>query len=355
MGKKKWFNRRNILKSAGIVGLGGLTGYTSRTGSRTQPDSITLGTWGGSFQEVMQECCVTPFEEETGVTVEYILAQNEERLSRLIAQQNNPPMDVDQQDGPGLIQGENSDLWHPLNEDLVPLYAEIPDSMKGDSWVFQYFAASSLLYSPDKVDEPDSWNVFTDPAHEGRVALFPREPMHDVMAFSLAQTDGESFKDLDQALTMYEEVVETMDPVFFSSSEELGKLWEQDEIDIGRYWSARAAQWNTEGKAVTSTIPSEGAMTRNYGDVIPRNIPEEKLEWAGRFINHTLQEHAAVSMAENLYYSSPNPNVDYPDEIEDKLVTSDDLESLLTPDFEWVAENAEDVRNEVQTIIQRHS
>lgn len=351
--------RREYLRRAGAMGAAGAglatAGCLGGGGGDGKPSKLAIGTWGGTWQELMIEAAITPFEDDTDITVEYVLGDNTDRLNKIIAQKKNPPVDVSQQDGSGLVRGSNEGLWHELDADLVPSYADVPDNFKGDDWVMQIFAASSLLYNPNVVSEPPtSWDIYTDTQYEGQVGLFTEDPTHDVLAFSLAMTDGDSFKDVEQAFEMYEQVVKTMDPVYITSSEEYGKMFAQEEVAIGRYWSARAAQWQTEGKPVRNVIPDAGAMSTNFGNAIPANIPEEKLEWAGKLIDYTLQEQAAQTVATNMYYTNPIPTINYPESVQDKLVSAEDLENLNVPDFDWIAENRASWRERANEIINKH-
>lgn len=352
--------RREYLKRAGaysgaIAATTGLAGCLGGGGGDEKPSTLRLGTWGGTWQDLMIEAVVDPYEEETGLTVEYSLGDNTDRLNQVIAQSDDPPVDVSQQDGGGLVRGENSDLWMELDGDLVPTYENIPDNFKSDTWVLQIFAASALLYNPNVVDEPTSWDAYLNTDYKGKVGLFTEDPTHDVLALSLAATGGESFKDEDAAFEMYEEIVSTMDPVYITSSEEYGKAFAQEDVVLGRYWSARSAQWNSEGKPVTNVIPEEGAMTTNFGNAIPKNIPENRVEWAGKFIDYTLQNQAAQVIAENMFYTNPNPDAEYPGEVEDKLIQAEDLENLNVPDFNWIAERRSNWRERANSIIDEYS
>lgn len=350
--------RREYLRRAGAFGtaaagtaLAGCTGG----GDGGKPSTLRLGTWGGTWQDLMIKAVVEPYEEETDLTVEYVLGDNTERLNKIIAQSDNPPVDVSQQDGSGLVRGSNEDLWLELDEEIVPTYSKLPDTFKGEDWVMQIFAASALLYNPEVFDEPPtSWDAYLNTDYKGKVGLFTEDPTHDVLAFSLWATDGESFKDVEGAFEKYEQVVKEMDPVYITSSEEYGKMFDQGEVVLGRYWSARAAQWESEDKPVTSVIPEAGAMTTNFGNAIPANIPEENVEWAGKFIDRTLQNQAAKVIAKNMFYTNPNPDVDYPDDVEDKLIQAEDLENLNVPAFDWIAERRADWRERANEIINEH-
>jgi putative spermidine/putrescine transport system substrate-binding protein len=360
--KEKWEGhgvlRREYLKRAGAFGsaaVGIAAAGCLGGGGGGKPKNLTLGTWGGTWQDLMVKAVVDPYQEETDIGIEYVLGDNTERLNKIIAQKKNPPVDVSQQDGSGLVRGSNADLWHELDSDLVPSIEDVPDTFKGDDWVMQIFAASSLLYNPNEFDSaPTSWDAYLNTDYKGKVGLFTEDPTHDVLAFSLAKTDGESFKDVEAAFEMYEEVVKTMDPVYITSSEEYGKMFAQEEVYLGRYWSARAAQWQTEGKPVRNVIPDAGAMSTNFGNAIPKNISEEKLEWAGKLIDYTLREQAAKVIAENMFYTNPIPSMNYPEGVKDKLVSSEDLENLNVPDFDWIAERRGSWRERANEIINKH-
>ena len=353
--------RREYLRRAGAMGAVGGTLATAGCvggggGGNGKPSSLVLGTWGGTWQDLMINAVVEPYRKQTNIDFQYVLGDNTQRLNKIIAQKKQPPVDVSQQDGGGLVRGANENLWHELNTDLVPMLEKVPDNFKATDWVMQIFAASGLLYNPEKISsEPTSWDAYLDPKYKGKVGLFTEDPTHDVLAFSLAKTNGKSFKAIDEAFKMYEEVVKTMNPTFVTSSEEYGKLFAQGDVVLGRYWSARAAQWNKEGKPVRSTIPKAGAMSTNFGNAIPKNIPEEKLEWAGKFINYTLKEQAAKVVARNMYYTNPVPSIKYPKDIQDKLVSSEDLQKLQVPDFSFVAKNRASWRERANQIINQYA
>lgn len=350
--------RREYLQKAGAVGTAAMAAGTAGciTGGDDGPDELIVGIWGGSWQELMIEAVVNPYEDDTGITVDYVVGEDPDRLNRLVAQRDDPPVDVSQQDGSGLVRGENEDLWMELDEELVPRLADVPDQFKSDYWTLQIFAASALQYNTETFDsEPTSWDVYLDPEYEGRVGLYTEDPTHDLLAFALHQTDGEDPTAIDEAFDMYEEVVAEMDPVFINSSDEYGNRWNNGELDVARYWSARAASWNDDGAPVSFTIPDAGAMTTNFGNAIPRNIAEERAEAAGEFIDYTLREDAARLVAEQMYYTNPIPDIDYPDEVSDSLIQSEDLENLQVPPFDFIAENRADWRQRMQEIIDENN
>ena len=353
---KQGLLRREYLKRAG-VGAAGATGLAGCMGGGggDGPDSLVIGIWGGSWQETMIEAVSNSYEEDTGITLEYVVGDNTDRFNRLIAQRDDPPVNVSQQDGAGLVRGENEDLWLELTEDIVPRISDVPSQFKSDYWTLQIFAASALLYNTETMDSPpESWDAYLNPEYEGRVGLFTQDPTHDLLAFALHQTDGEDPTAMDQAFDMYEEIVAEMDPIFITSSDEYGNRWQNGELDIARYWSARAASWGENGP-VGFAIPGAGAFTTNFGNAIPSNIPEERIDAAGEFINYTLQQDAAQVIAEQMYYTNPVPDIEYPEGVQDKLIQEEDLENLQVPPFDFIAENRSDWQQRVQEIIDEYN
>jgi putative spermidine/putrescine transport system substrate-binding protein len=350
-------SRREYLMRAGALGgmmaTTGCIGSSNRSGGK--PDTLTLSTWGGSWQDLLIKAVVKPYQKETGINGNYTLGNAPNRLSKLIAQQNSPPADIYNLNSSGLVKGSKSGVWHDLNENLVPTLSKIPDQFKGDNWVLQIVTADTLLYNPNVFDsKPPGYSVYMNTEYKGKVGLFTLDPSVDLMLFSLYKTDGKSYKDIDKAFDMYKEVVKRMDPVYITSSEEYGKQFAQGNIVIGNYHASRAAQWNSEGKPVTSMVPQSGGTVYGSGYAIPKNIPKNSLKWAGKFIDRTLRPNSAKIIAKNMYYASPNPSVNYPGAIQEKLVMGEELKRLNLPDYAWVAKHRTEWKERVTQIINQY-
>jgi putative spermidine/putrescine transport system substrate-binding protein len=343
----------------GLAGcLGGVGGGGGGGGGGSTPDSITFGTWGGTWQDLCISAAIDPFREETGVKVNYVLG-SEDRFNKLIAQKNNPPMHLDQQGLANLQRGAAEGLYQELNSDILPVYADIPDKLKGDRWVAHHFTASSLVYNTDTFsDPPQDMGVYLDPEYEGRVALAEptqRTPNYDLMAFSLYQTDGESFKDIEAAFEMYEEIVKKMDPKFAGATEQYGKWFSNDEIDLARIWAARSASWQADGTPIDYQIPKSGAVMYSAGHGIPTNIDENMVEWAGRLAEYFYKPDASKEFATTMFYPTVNPVVEYPENVQRSVPLMEDIESLQLPDYQWMGENQAEWTERANGIINEYS
>src|SRR5690554_2022928 len=56
--------------------------------------TLTIGGYGGSFETLMKEHIIPPFEKEHNVTIQFVPGNSTENLARLQAQKDNQEMDV---------------------------------------------------------------------------------------------------------------------------------------------------------------------------------------------------------------------------------------------------------------------
>jgi putative spermidine/putrescine transport system substrate-binding protein len=154
---------------------------------------------------------------------------------------------------------------------------------------------------------------------------------------------------------MYENVVKNMDPKFAGATEQYGKWFANDTIDIARIWAARSASWAADGTSIAYKIPPNGALMYSAGHAIPKNIPENKLDWAGELIQSFYTPEASKEFASTMFYPTVNPAVSYPDDVNNAVPTMGDIEDLQLPDYSWLGENREEWTNRANEIINKYT
>lgn len=355
--------RRRVLKAIGAGSVAGLAGCIGGSGggggNGDKPNAVTFGTWGGSWQDLCIEAAIDPFRKEENVKVNYILG-SQDRFNKLLAQKSDPPMHLDQQGLPYLSRGAREEVYTELNEDLVPAYAKVPDKLKTDRWMAHHFTASALVYNTDNVSNPPKniGDAYLNPEYKGRIALAEptqRGPQYDLMAFSLYKTNGKTFKDIEAAFEMYEEVVKTMNPKFGGATEQYGKWFANGDIDVARIWAARSASWQQNGDPVDYVLPKEGAMIYSAGHGITENSTEAEKKWAGVLCDYFYRPSAAKKFAQQMNYPVVNKEVEYSEEVSSRVPLLDDLDNLTLPDYQWMGKNVNDWTNRANEIIQKHN
>lgn len=354
---KEQIGRRNYMGKIGATGAAAAIAGCISGQSGGKPNQLTFGVWGGTWQDLCIKAAIDPFRNETDIKVNYNIGAETERFNKIIAQQENPPVDATQLPLEHLQRGANEGLWHELDSDLVPVYGDVPDKLKGDGWLAHHFTASSLAYNTNTFDEPpQDMSVYLDTEYKGRVALgepTQRSPAFDLMAFSLYKTNGKTYKDIEAAFQMYEEILETMNPKFAGATEQYGKWFANDVIDIARIWAARSASWNEDGTAINYVLPPNGAMLYSAGHALPKNVPENKVEWAGKLVQHFYTPDASKEFATTMYYPTVNPVVNYPDKVKKRVPLMSDVDKLVVPDYDWLGKNREKWTERANQLIQK--
>src|SRR5690606_35438035 len=61
--------------------------------TQTEPKRVTIATWGGVQEEIMQQAVAAPLAEQ-GIEAEFIFGTSGDRLARLYAAQGSPSIDI---------------------------------------------------------------------------------------------------------------------------------------------------------------------------------------------------------------------------------------------------------------------
>jgi iron(III) transport system substrate-binding protein len=117
------------------------------------------------------------FEEETGLTVEFLFGDDADLRQRLEAEGDGSPADVYMTvDAGNLWAADDAGLLQPLDsptlDDAIPARYRSPD----DTWFGLALRARTVLYNPDKVDPAeldaeDTYAGLTDPRWRDRLCM----------------------------------------------------------------------------------------------------------------------------------------------------------------------------------------
>jgi putative spermidine/putrescine transport system substrate-binding protein len=122
-----------------------------------------------------------------------------------------------------------------------------------------------------------------------------------------------------------------------TTSAQAAPYFENEQVWIAPYWSARSAYYQANGHPIGLTIPKEGTIGLGNCAGVPVGAKNKKL--AFEFLNFRLDRD--VQRAFNIaYYSSPGrPDIsDWPKEFaEAQIVTEEKMNAIDFPDSEVIA------------------
>jgi putative spermidine/putrescine transport system substrate-binding protein len=338
--------RRGLLAGAGAGAAAAALGKPFVISARAA-ETLVVNAYGGEFQDVFLKTTVAPFEKKFGVKVIYDDAGTaSEDYAKIRASRGAPGFDVAAElTPPEIILGQKEKLLEPITEKEVPNLKYVWDKSRslipatGIVHTYQYTA---LIWNKKQVEKPDSWADYWEPWKKygdkikGQVINFNPANLLSVYALIMAaKLKGGGVANLDPAW----ETLKAQKPyvgTVVTTSAQAAPYFENEQVWIAPYWSARAGYYEAAGYPIGIVIPKEGTIGLANCAGIPVGANNKKL--AFEFLNWRLDRD--VQREFNLgYFSSPGrPDIDGwpPAFAETQIVTQKQMDGIDFPDSEVI-------------------
>ncbi|WP_426958661.1 extracellular solute-binding protein [Muricoccus radiodurans] len=317
------------------------------------PDTLTVNAYGGEFQDVFLPTVVRPFEQKFGVRVIYDDAGTAaEDYARIRASRGAPGFDVAAElTPPEIILGARERLLEPLTEREVPnlrhVWAKSKEIIPANGIVHTY-QYTALIWNKARIDKPASWRDYWAPgdrygeAIRGHVINFNPGNLLSVYALIMAaKLGGGGVDNMDPAWALLRAQKPWVGTVVTTSAQ-AAPYFENGQVWIAPYWSARSVFYRDAGHPIDLTIPSEGTIGLGNCAGIPVGARNKRL--AFEFLNFRLDPD--VQRAFSLSYkSSPGrPDItDWPADFASAQITTEaQMRGIEFPDSEVIARRRRD-------------
>jgi putative spermidine/putrescine transport system substrate-binding protein len=283
--------RRRAVQATGLIAIAviALTGCRSAdtTAGEGDPGSLSINSFGGTFQEAIEKNVIAPYEEESGTTVDVTTAISSEALTQLRA--DSSAFDVAYMDLAVIAQAKAAGLLQPLDLDSIPNSEELyPLAVDEDGyWVAELTSMTGLAYNTDKVTEPPtSWSDLWDDKYAGHVAISNvAGTVGYQFLIEAAKLNGGSESDIDPGFAAIEELKPNLVSIY-NTPDEMSRLLSSGEAWIGPWYADRTGALKATGAPVAFVQPEEGAIAVISAMVIPKDAIN--VEGANDFINFQL-------------------------------------------------------------------
>lgn len=298
--------------------------------------TLVVGTWGGDIERLLREHVAGPLEAKTGAKVEFLLGGSGDRLSKMVAERNNPTMDVTFQniyEGPAALK---EGLVIAPDAALVPNAANIWPGMNEGCYAMS-LVGLGIAYSKQLFPEPPEWQDLWKPEYKGLMAYAPYPGSEgDGILGIAARLSGKDEHDADAAFAKLAEL--GAPKLTYSSLDEVLSLMDAGEI---------AAAPMISGYVLSNLKNYEGigfVFPKEPGPVLVRdmvcqvaNSPEPEL--AQMFIDLALGIETQTAYATELNFGPTNSQVSLAPEVSaDVIDTPAEVESLVALDWPFVIE-----------------
>jgi putative spermidine/putrescine transport system substrate-binding protein len=286
---------------------------------------LTVGAFGGIWEQSLRKCAIAPFEKATGKTVEVTLGSPIQWLNQIAASPAKPPLDVLFNPTDTGHDAITRGLVDPMTVEKVPNLADMVPSFvqagEGHGVIHNY-GAMGILYNKDAVkDPPKTWKEF----YEGTLAGKWKASMPNinytsagmtVSVIQLATIYGGNIDNVQPAFDTLKKLVKSGNMTFWVDPNQVLNALNGGDIDIATYWDGRAWNFIKDGHpdfAFALLEPGNVAAPVLLQKV--KNSPD--LAW--QFINSTLSPEVQSCFGSAIGYGIGNTKAKHDPSVVDQI------------------------------------
>jgi putative spermidine/putrescine transport system substrate-binding protein len=280
---------------------------TSNVGA--QSNTLRINSFGGAYETAHRKCVITPFEKETGATVQIVTAYSADAFAQLRAQKNAPQFDVINFSGGQEIVAAAEGLLSPIDPKTLTNAADVYDFAKsglakGEGPAYS-IAAIGMIYNQNSMrPAPTSWKDLVSPKVAPHLVLTDISNGYGMLGFlMLNRIEGGDLNNIQPGLNAVKKLLDG-GATIVSTSPEIQQEFAQNSAWLAAYASDYAYTLTKANLPVKFTQGSEGTPASYITTNLVAKRPNQPL--ALKFIDMSLSKNAQQCFANELRYSPTN-------------------------------------------------
>jgi len=259
--------------------------------ARADDKTLYVGAYGGSYENILKQQVIPPFEKTAGVQVQYVSGNSNETLAKIQAQKGHEDLDVAIVDDGPMYQAKSLGLCAKLKPG--PNYADIYDLAKmGDDAVATGVVATGLAYDARAFEKagwpaPTSWTDLADKKFEGKLAIPGIDNTYGLVGLLMyaRQNDG-GVDNIDPGFAYMAKSIAPNVRAFESSPGRMSELFQSGEVSVAIWGSGRVNALADTGFPIKFVYPKEGAAALLIAACVVNGAPHEAAAQA--FVDYLL-------------------------------------------------------------------
>jgi putative spermidine/putrescine transport system substrate-binding protein len=229
------------------------------SGMAAAADSITVSSWGGSYQEAQAKAFFKPTADALGITIKEDTTNGLDDV-RLQVTGNAVKWDLTELGADECARGTKEGLFEKLDYSVIDA-SGIDPKLVHDDWVGITYYSVVLIYRTDVFKEngpktwADFWNVEKFPGRRALGGAFATETLTVAALADGVPLDKVYPLDIDRALKSLDKIRPHID-AWWTSGAQAMQLIKDGEVDMASIWNGRASTLKAEARR------SRTAMTR---------------------------------------------------------------------------------------------
>lgn len=231
---------------------------------------LTVGAFGGIWEQSLRRCMIEPWSKATGKTVDVVLGTPTQWLNQIAASKGRPPLDVIYMPTENAYDAISRGLVDRFSPETVPNAQSLaPQFMAlGDGYGTPHnYGGMGLIYNAQTItDPPKTWKEFVEGTIAGKwkasmpTVSYPSAGF-TVSVWWMAKQFGGGVDAIEPGLAQVKKMQASGNISFWSDPNAVLNGLKGGDIDIALYWDGRAYAFiddgNTEFKYYS---PSPGVV-----------------------------------------------------------------------------------------------
>jgi len=310
-------------KTISTASLAALLATSVFTGVASAEQTIYLGGYGGSFERLLKEKILPPFEKENDAKIVYVPGNSTDTLAKLQAQKSKQELDVVFLDDGPMFQAIGFGFCDTVKdavifEDIYDIAKMGTDKAVGAGFVVTGIAYNKEMFEKNNWTTPTSWHDLTNTQYKGKLVVPPINNTYGLHALvMMARLNGGGENDIEPGFVAFEDQVGPNVLAFEPSSGKMSELFQNGEIALSVWGSGRLKSLADTGFPGDFVYPKEGGVALLVATcpVVDSDVPD----LAQKLVQHFLKPQYQALLAETVGFGPTNQKTELPQDLGDKL------------------------------------
>ena len=292
---------------------------------------LTVGAFGGIWEQSLRKCVVEPFQKKTGKTVDVVLGTPVQWLNQIAASPGKPPLDIVYNPSETAYDAIDRGLIEKLTPEKVPNLAEVGAEFSGLSKGFgspHNYGGMGIIYNAQSVkDPPKNWKEFVEGTAAGKwKASMPSVNYPSggltVSVWQFAKLYGGGVDNIQPGLDQVKRMQTSGNLAFWSDPNGVLNGLKSGDIDLALYWDGRAWAFIDDKNSDFKYYSPDGGVV--VGLTWIQKIKNSS-ELGNDFVNASLSKEAQSCFGSAIRYGVVNKDAVFDKAIAHEITKPEDI------------------------------
>ena len=333
--------RRALLQGLAALGAGGAS-FLSFAEALAQAQGgdvaqITILSQPGTVPDILRDSTFPPFRQvAANTTVNLEIAPNAVAYPRMLTQRANPVVSGGMFNDIFAQRGRSDGMFAPFNRELVPNASKLPSGLStpGGLGIPFHLTPFAIMYNPDRMEAPTSWNDLYNPRLRGRIAMW--EAYYD--AYIMAAVAAGKPPSVEEGIRAWVPHRANIG-AWLSSPTVAEDLVSRGEMWCAPHWGSFMGMARARGGRLAFAVPREGGVQWTGHMQVCTGFNPRVTELTQRYLNTWLSDECQMAWITRGFFSPASTAVQVPENMRGESIIMSAEEAgrrLIKPDVESI-------------------